>query len=53
MEKLVINIIGELSDINVSEINLTSKFSELDFDYLYIAELIQNIENKLKIDICL
>jgi len=51
MEKLVIEIISELSDINVSEINLTSKFSELNFDYLDIAELIQTIEDKLRIDI--
>ena len=40
MEEFVIEKISELSDISVSEINLTSKFSELNFDYLDIAELI-------------
>lgn len=51
MEKSLIEIISELSDINVSEINLTSKFSELEFDYLDMAELIQTVEGKLRIDI--
>ena len=51
MKNNIIEIISELSDIDVSEINLSSKFTEMNFDYLDMAELIQTIEIKLKIDI--
>jgi acyl carrier protein len=49
MKETVIRIISELSDIEVSKIDLTSTFKELCFDNLDIAELIMAIENKLKI----
>ena len=49
MIETVIRIISELSDIEVSKIDLTSTFKELYFDNLDIAELVMAIENKLKI----
>lgn len=49
MEKTIIKMISELSDINISEINLTSTFTELHFDNLDVAELIMAIEDKLEI----
>lgn len=51
MKETVIRIISELSDIEVSKIDLTSTFKELCFDNLDIAELIMVIENKLKITV--
>ncbi len=49
MEKLVIEIISELSDLEVSQIDLTTTFKEIGFDYLDIAELVIKIEDKLRI----
>ena len=49
MNKIVIGIISELSDIEISEINLTSSFKDLGFDSLDLAELIIDIEDELEI----
>ena len=49
MKELVIRIISELSDIEVSKIDLASTFKELCFDNLDIAELVMAIEDKLRI----
>ena len=49
MKELIKRIISELSDIDVSKIDLTSTFKELCFDNLDIAELVMAIEDKLRI----
>ena len=49
MESLIIEIISELSDIDTSKIKRESKFIDLGFDYLDIAELVMNIEDKLNV----
>ena len=49
MKELIIKIISELSDIDVSKIDLTSTFKELYFDNVDIAELVMAIEDKLRI----
>jgi len=51
MDKIVKEIISELSDIKVSEISNTSKFENLGFDNLDIAELVMAIEDRLKIKV--
>jgi acyl carrier protein len=49
MKNFVIETIGELMDIKVSEISLTSSFEDLEIDNLDLAELIMVLEDKLKI----
>lgn len=46
---LVIETIRELSDIEVSDIRLTSSFEDLGFSIIDLAELIMALENKLGI----
>jgi acyl carrier protein len=49
MKNIVIETIGKLLDIKVSEISLTSSFEDLEIDYLDLAELIMILEDKLEI----
>ena len=50
MEKIVIEIISKLSNMEVFEISKNTLFEEdLKFDYLDISELFMNVEDKLKI----
>jgi acyl carrier protein len=49
MEKLVIEIISELSDVEASQIDMTTTFKEIGFDYLDVAELVIKIEDTLRI----
>ena len=49
MKNFVIETIGELMDIKLSEISLTSSFEDLEIDNLDLAELIMVLEDKLKI----
>jgi len=45
----IIEIISNLSDIEISEISNTSKFKDLGFDNLDMAELIMTIEDRFSI----
>jgi len=50
MTMFVINIITELTDINIAEIDYSSTFEQLGFDTIDLAELVMNIEDKLEIN---
>ena len=49
MKKIVIETIGELLDIKVSEISTISSFEDLMIDNLDLVEIIMALEDKLKI----
>jgi len=50
MEKIILEIISDLSGMKLSEINNDSSFEDdLKFDNLDLAELFMNLEDKLKI----
>ena len=49
MERDVMRIISELSDVEISDISRTSLFEDLEFDDLGVVELIMSIENILEI----
>lgn len=49
MKNLIIETIGDLSDIKVSEISFISSFEELEIDNLDLVEIIMALEDKLKI----
>ena len=51
MKILVIEVISNISNIEVSEINNTSEFKDLGFDIIGMAELIMILEDKLKISV--
>ena len=45
----MIEIISNLSDVNTSETTSESRFQDLGFDNLDMAELVMNIEDRLSI----
>ena len=52
MEKIILEMISDLSGIKLSEINNDSLFEDdLEFDNLDLAELFMDLEDKLKITI--
>ena len=49
MEIIIIETISNLSDIDASEINLSSSFEELKIDHLDLVEIIMALEDRLLI----
>ena len=49
MTEFVTNMIGELSNIKINEIDPTTKFEDIEFDVIDLAELIMALEDSLEV----